>query len=40
MMSIVNRIAAVTDDITAWRRDFHQDPELLKLRFVARALCA
>ncbi|RVU15845.1 M20 aminoacylase family protein [Methylobacterium oryzihabitans] len=28
-MPVVNRIAALTDEITAWRRDFHQHPELL-----------
>ncbi|MFZ4806292.1 MAG: M20 aminoacylase family protein [Hyphomicrobiaceae bacterium] len=28
-MPIVNRIAAMTDEITAWRRDFHENPELL-----------
>lgn len=28
-MPIVNRIAALHDEITAWRRDFHENPELL-----------
>src|SRR5215469_14482064 len=28
-MPIVNRIAALADDMTAWRHDFHQHPELL-----------
>jgi hippurate hydrolase len=28
-MPIVNRVAALHDEITAWRRDFHQNPELL-----------
>jgi len=28
-MPIVNRIAAMTDEITAWRRDLHENPELL-----------
>jgi amidohydrolase len=28
-MPIVNRIAALTDEITVWRHDFHQHPELL-----------
>ena len=28
-MPIVNRIAALTDEIAAWRHDFHQYPELL-----------
>ena len=28
-MPIVNRIAGMHDEITAWRRDFHEHPELL-----------
>ena len=28
-MPIVNRIAAMSDEITAWRHDFHEHPELL-----------
>ncbi|ACL55289.1 M20 aminoacylase family protein [Methylobacterium nodulans] len=28
-MPVINRVAALTDEITAWRRDFHQHPELL-----------
>ena len=28
-MSIINRIAALSDDMTAWRHDFHENPELL-----------
>src|ERR1700760_1878929 len=28
-MPIVNRIAALTDDMAAWRHDFHEHPELL-----------
>ncbi|MFO1114093.1 MAG: M20 aminoacylase family protein [Beijerinckiaceae bacterium] len=28
-MPIVNRIAALTDEIAAWRHDFHEHPELL-----------
>ncbi|GJD47592.1 Hippurate hydrolase [Methylobacterium crusticola] len=28
-MPVINRIAALADEITAWRRDFHQNPELL-----------
>jgi amidohydrolase len=28
-MPIVNRIAALTDEIAVWRHDFHQHPELL-----------
>src|ERR1700751_5724694 len=28
-MPIVNRIAALADDMTAWRHDFHEHPELL-----------
>ena len=28
-MPIVNRIAALTDEMTAWRHDFHEHPELL-----------
>jgi hippurate hydrolase len=28
-MPIINRVADLVDDITAWRRDFHQHPELL-----------
>ncbi len=27
-MPIINRIAAYADDLTAWRRDFHEHPEL------------
>ena len=27
-MPVVNRIAAMTDEITAWRHDFHEHPEL------------
>ena len=28
-MPVVNRIAAMSDEITAWRHDFHEHPELL-----------
>ena len=28
-MPIVNRIAALTDEMAAWRHDFHEHPELL-----------
>jgi amidohydrolase len=28
-MPIINRVADLTDEITAWRRDFHEHPELL-----------
>ncbi len=28
-MPIINRMAELQDDIAAWRRDFHSDPELL-----------
>ncbi|MGE3064921.1 MAG: M20 aminoacylase family protein [Hyphomicrobiaceae bacterium] len=28
-MPIVNRVAAMSDEITAWRRDLHENPELL-----------
>jgi amidohydrolase len=28
-MPIINRVADLVDDITAWRRDFHEHPELL-----------
>jgi amidohydrolase len=28
-MPIINRVADLADEITAWRRDFHQHPELL-----------
>ncbi|WP_262031403.1 M20 aminoacylase family protein [Microvirga sp. Mcv34] len=28
-MPIINRVADLTDEITAWRRDFHENPELL-----------
>ncbi|AWN50637.1 M20 aminoacylase family protein [Methylobacterium sp. 17Sr1-1] len=28
-MPVINRVAALADEITAWRRDFHQHPELL-----------
>jgi hippurate hydrolase len=28
-MPIVNRVAGMHDEITAWRRDFHENPELL-----------
>ena len=28
-MPIVNRIAALADDMAAWRHDFHEHPELL-----------
>jgi hippurate hydrolase len=28
-MPIINRVAALSDEITAWRRDFHENPELL-----------
>jgi amidohydrolase len=27
-MPIINRVADLTDEITAWRRDFHENPEL------------
>jgi metal-dependent amidase/aminoacylase/carboxypeptidase family protein len=28
-MPIINRVADLSDDVAAWRRDFHQHPELL-----------
>jgi len=28
-MPIINRVADLSDEITAWRRDFHENPELL-----------
>ncbi|WP_407518654.1 M20 aminoacylase family protein [Methylobacterium oryzisoli] len=28
-MPVINRVAALSDEITAWRRDFHRHPELL-----------
>src|SRR5688572_21257020 len=28
-MPIINRVADLADEITAWRRDFHEHPELL-----------
>ncbi|QCK84838.1 amidohydrolase [Phreatobacter aquaticus] len=28
-MPIINRVADLADEITAWRRDFHENPELL-----------
>src|SRR3569833_631082 len=28
-MPIINSIAALSDEMTAWRRDFHENPELL-----------
>lgn len=28
-MPVINRVADLTDEITAWRRDFHENPELL-----------
>ncbi len=28
-MPIINRVADITDEITVWRRDFHENPELL-----------
>ena len=28
-MPIVNRVAAMQDEITAWRRDLHENPEIL-----------
>jgi amidohydrolase len=28
-MAVINRIAGMSDEITAWRRDFHEHPELL-----------
>ena len=27
-MPIVNRVAAIHEEITAWRRDFHENPEI------------
>ncbi len=27
-MPIINRVAALSDEITAWRRDLHEHPEL------------
>jgi metal-dependent amidase/aminoacylase/carboxypeptidase family protein len=27
-MPVINRIAAMSDEITAWRHDFHEHPEL------------
>jgi hippurate hydrolase len=28
-MPVINRVADLSDEITAWRRDFHENPELL-----------
>ncbi|MBL0403386.1 amidohydrolase [Microvirga aerilata] len=28
-MPIINRVADIADEVTAWRRDFHENPELL-----------
>ncbi len=28
-MPIINRVASLSDEMTAWRRDFHENPELL-----------
>src|SRR3712207_2607994 len=28
-MPIINRVADLSDEIAAWRRDFHENPELL-----------
>src|SRR3712207_7860461 len=28
-MPIINRVADLADEITTWRRDFHENPELL-----------
>ncbi len=28
-MPIINRMAELHEDITAWRQDFHRNPELL-----------
>ena len=28
-MPIINRVADLADEIAAWRRDFHENPELL-----------
>src|ERR687893_1866091 len=28
-MPIINRVADLADEVTAWRRDFHENPELL-----------
>jgi amidohydrolase len=28
-MPVINRVAALADEIAAWRRDFHENPELL-----------
>ena len=28
-MPIVNRISALHEEVTAWRRDFHENPELM-----------
>ena len=28
-MPVINRVADLHDEITAWRRDFHENPELL-----------
>ena len=28
-MPIVNRVAALSDEMAAWRHDFHENPELL-----------
>ena len=28
-MPIVNRLADLADEITVWRRDFHENPEIL-----------
>jgi hippurate hydrolase len=28
-MPVINRVAAMADEIAAWRRDFHENPELL-----------
>src|SRR6186713_716842 len=29
LMPIVNRVAALSDEMAAWRHDFHENPELL-----------
>src|SRR6201982_1598550 len=28
-MPVINRIAALSDEMAAWRQDFHENPELL-----------
>ncbi|HYF56004.1 MAG TPA: amidohydrolase, partial [Salinarimonas sp.] len=28
-MPVINRVAAMAEEIATWRRDFHENPELL-----------